>query len=148
MPLAMVLRLRSLPAQTAQAWALACIAEAQALTVLRAVQKGNAPSLIASLATDASAAFKSAAGTAGGVVSGAKADSKFVLYAEYQAAAMEALALAFAGVFCLAGLRFACQSCALTCKLACNLIPLQLLLRRIFYELGPSSACDVQARKV
>ena len=83
--------------QTAQAFSLACIAEAQALTVLRAVQKGNAPSLIASLATDASAAFKSAAGTAGGVVSGAKTGSKFVLYAEYQAAAMEAVALAFGG---------------------------------------------------
>ena len=84
-------------AQTAQAFSLACIAEAQALTVLRAIQKGNAPTLIASLAADASAAFKSAAGTAGGVVSGGKADSKFVLYAEYQAAAMEALALAFTG---------------------------------------------------
>ena len=83
--------------QAAQAFSLVCIAEAQALTVLRAVQKGNAPSLIASLATDASAAFKSAAGTAGGVVSGAKSGSKFVLFAEYQAAAMEAVALAFAG---------------------------------------------------
>lgn len=83
--------------QTAQAFSLACIAQAQALTVLRAVQKGNAPTLIAALATDASAAFKSAAGTAGGVVSGGKADSKFVLYCEYQAAAMETVALAFTG---------------------------------------------------
>ncbi len=65
--------------------------------MLRAVQKGNAPTLIASLATDASAAFKSAAGTAGGVVSAGKADSKFVLYCEYQAAAMETVALAFTG---------------------------------------------------
>lgn len=83
--------------QAAQAFSLACVAEAQALTVLRAVQKGNAPTLIASLATDASAAFKSAAGTAGGVVLAGKADSKFVLYCEFQAAAMEALALAFTG---------------------------------------------------
>ena len=85
--------------QTAQAFLLACIAEAQALTVLRAVQKGNAPSLIASLATDASAAFKSAAGTAGGVVISAKAESKFLLYADYQARAMQALGQAFAGDF-------------------------------------------------
>ena len=83
--------------QTAQAFSLACVAEAQALTVLRAVQKGNAPNLIASLATDASAAFKSAAGTAGGVVATGKADSKFLLFCEFQAAAMEALALAFTG---------------------------------------------------
>ncbi|CAK0784762.1 hypothetical protein CVIRNUC_007966 [Coccomyxa viridis] len=83
--------------QTAQAFSLACIAEAQALTVLRAVQKGNAPSLVASLATDASAAFKSAAGTAGGVVISAKAESKFLLFADYQAKAMEALSQAFAG---------------------------------------------------
>ena len=86
--------------QTAQAFSLACIAEAQALTVLRAVQKGNAPSLIASLATDASAAFKSAAGTAGGVVISAKAESKFLLFADHQAKAMEALAQAFAGESC------------------------------------------------
>ena len=85
--------------QTAQAFSLACIAEAQALTVLRAVQKGNAPSLVASLATDASAAFKSAAGTAGGVVISAKAESKFLLFADYQAKAMEALSQAFAGDF-------------------------------------------------
>jgi hypothetical protein len=123
MPLAMVPRLSPLPAQTAQAWALACIAEAQALTVLRAVQKGNAPSLIASLATDASAAFSSAAGTAGGVVSGAKADSKFVLYAEYQAAAMEALALAFAGVFCSAGVAICMSILCTHLKLACNSFP-------------------------
>ena len=85
--------------QTAQAFSLACIAEAQALTVLRAVQKGNAPSLVASLATDASAAFKSAAGMAGGVVISAKAESKFLLFADYQAKAMEALSQAFAGDF-------------------------------------------------
>ena len=44
--------------QAAQAYALACLAEAQALTVLRACQKGNAPSLIASLSTDTAALFR------------------------------------------------------------------------------------------
>ena len=67
--------------------------------MLRAVKKGNAPTLIASLATDSSAAFASAAGTAGGVIAGTKAESKVVAYAEYQAAVMEALAQAFAGGF-------------------------------------------------
>ncbi|BDA48020.1 probable BRO1 domain-containing protein BROX [Coccomyxa sp. Obi] len=83
--------------QTAQAYALLCIAEAQSLTVLRAIQKGNAPSLIASLAVDAAAAFESAAGTARGVAA-TKADSKFKLYADYQAAVHRAYGQCFAGV--------------------------------------------------
>ncbi|CAL8462981.1 g2515 [Coccomyxa elongata] len=83
--------------QTAQAYALLCIAEAQSLTVLRAIQKGNAPSLIASLAVDAAAAFESAAGTASGVAA-TKADSKFKLYADYQAAVHRAYGQCFAGV--------------------------------------------------
>lgn len=83
-------------AQSAQAYALLCIAEAQSLTVLRAIQKGNAPSLIASLAVDAAAAFDSAAGTARGVAA-AKSDSKFALYADYQAAMHRAYGRSFAG---------------------------------------------------
>ncbi len=84
-------------AQTAQAFALLCVAEAQSLTVLRAIQKGNAPSLIASLAVDAAAAFDSAAGTARGV-GAAKADSKFALYADYQAAVHRAYGRCSAGI--------------------------------------------------
>jgi len=83
-------------AQTAQAYALLCIASAQSLTVLRAIQKGNAPSLIASLAVDAAAAFDSAAGTARGAAA-AKGDCKFVLYADYQAAVHRAYGKSFAG---------------------------------------------------
>jgi hypothetical protein len=44
--------------QASQAYALACLAEAQSLTVLRAIQKGNAPSLVAALAIDTSALFR------------------------------------------------------------------------------------------
>lgn len=65
--------------------------------MLRAIQKGNAPSLIASLAVDAAAAFESAAGTASGVAA-TKADSKFKLYADYQAAVHRAYGQCFAGV--------------------------------------------------
>lgn len=88
-------------AQTAQAYALLCIAEAQSLTMLRAIQKGNAPSLIASLAVDAAAAFDSAAGTARGVAAAAaKSDCKSVLYADYQAAVHHAYGKSFAGAGC------------------------------------------------
>jgi hypothetical protein len=82
--------------QTAQAYALICIAEAQSLTASRAIRKGNAASLVASLSVDAAAAFSAAAGTAQGI-RGAKADCKFVQYAEYQAAVHQAYGLAFAG---------------------------------------------------
>lgn len=88
--------MRVVVSQTAQAYALACIAEAQSLTVLTAIQKGNEASLVASLSADAAAAFTAAAGTARGM-SGGKADSKFALYADYQAAVHQAYALSSAG---------------------------------------------------
>lgn len=112
-------------AQSAQAYALLCIAEAQSLTVLRAIQKGNAPSLIASLAVDAAAAFDSAAGTARGVAA-AKSDSKFALYADYQAAVHWAYGRSFAGtrIRLLSGPaeeRRRPPYAALTCSLPCRL---------------------------
>jgi len=53
--------------QVVQALASFALADAQQLTVLRAVQKGNQPSLIASLAADTAALYAQACGEVGRV---------------------------------------------------------------------------------
>ena len=106
------------PPQTAGAYAELCLADAQAVTVARAVAKGNAPGLIAALAGGAAAAYAAAAAAAaaagarapaaavgaaaapvgaGAGGAGPGAGGKAELYAQYQAAVSQAYAHAFAG---------------------------------------------------
>ena len=106
------------PPQTAGAYAELCLADAQAVTVARAVAKRNAPGLIAALAGGAAAAYAAAAAAAAGAgarapaaakgaaaapagagagCAGPGAGGKAELYAQYQAAVAQAYAHAFAG---------------------------------------------------
>lgn len=64
--------------------------------MLRAVQKGNQPSLISSLASDTALLYRSAAQTAQGVPY-AQSGHKAVAYAQYKATSFQAYAHAFAG---------------------------------------------------
>lgn len=69
--------------------------------MLRAVQKGNAASLITSLSVDAAALYRAAAAAAADAVT-ARADAvaplpKLGLYCEYRAAVLDTYSYCFAG---------------------------------------------------
>lgn len=76
-----------------------CLADAQSLTVLRAIQKGNAPGLIAGLATDTSSLYTEAGNgfRAGASQAGPASSPKLAAYCAYKAACFHATALAFTG---------------------------------------------------
>lgn len=77
-------------------WSL-CLADAQSLTVLRAIQKGNQPSLIAALASDTALLYRQSAQAAQGAPH-ASSGLKVIAYAQYKASTFQAYAHAFAGV--------------------------------------------------
>lgn len=72
------------------------LADAQAITVLRAIQKGNAPSLVSGLAADTSQLYAEGA-TAVQQASQGMPAPKAALYAQWKAAAFSAYLHAFAG---------------------------------------------------
>ncbi|KAK9828236.1 hypothetical protein WJX74_004986 [Apatococcus lobatus] len=76
-----------------------CLADAQSLTVLRAIQKGNAPGLIAGLAADTGSLYTEAEGgfRAGGSQAGPASSPKLAAYCAYKAACFNSTALAFTG---------------------------------------------------
>lgn len=76
-----------------------CLADAQSLTVLRAIQKGNAPGLIAGLAADTSSLYTEAGNgfRAGASQAGPASSPKLAAYSAYKAACFNATALAFTG---------------------------------------------------
>ena len=76
-----------------------CLADAQSLTVLRAIQKGNAPGLIAGLAADTGGLYTEAGNgfRAGASQAGPAFSPKLAAYGAYKAACFNATALAFTG---------------------------------------------------
>lgn len=92
--------------QVLRAYESVCLADAQGITVLRAISKGNAPNLVAELAagsaelyrqaTTASTAAASASAVPRGTA-GAPAPVPLAAYASWKAAAFDAYAFAFAG---------------------------------------------------
>lgn len=82
--------------QAASTFLHICLADAQAITTLRAMAKNNAPSLVASLAVDTAALYRSAA-TAAGQAPFVRQGAKGLQYAEYKAATFRSYACCFAG---------------------------------------------------
>lgn len=73
-----------------------CLADAQSITTLRAMAKNNAPSLVAGLAADTAALYRSAERSARGAPF-SKPAAKAVKYAEYKAAVFQGYACCFQG---------------------------------------------------
>ena len=82
--------------QAAAAYAAICLADAQAITVRRAIVKGNAPGLIAGLAFDTEKLLHNAAAAAD-AVTGTLPTAKARAYIHYQANVHAVVAAAFAG---------------------------------------------------
>ncbi|KAK9868803.1 hypothetical protein WJX84_000981 [Apatococcus fuscideae] len=78
----------------------ACLADAQSLTVLRAIRKGNAPGLVAGLAADTGSLYTAAENgfRAGAAQAGPVASHKLAAYCTYKAVTFNATALAFTGL--------------------------------------------------
>ena len=72
------------------------LADAQSVTVLRAVQKGNAPNLIAGLANETTLLYQSAARYLTHALPGSQS-SKSSAYADWKALVFQAYAFAHAG---------------------------------------------------
>jgi len=92
-----------------QAAAACCLADAQTITVLRAVRKGNAPALIAALARDGADQYQAAAASLAGV-SGAQG-CKLLVYLQWKKAGPSA---AYRTKHCLGmpGFRFGAVPCS------------------------------------
>ena len=82
--------------QALQAFSCLCLADAQSITMYRASEKGNSASLIASLACDTAALYRTAASAAQSVPYSSGA-AKAQRYMQYKAAAFQAYALALSG---------------------------------------------------
>jgi BRO1-like domain len=80
-----------------QAAALCAVGDAQSITVLRAISKGNSSSLIASLARDTGDIYKEGAGA---LISSTKdvSNTKLLTYLQYKQAVFEAYAQIFKGI--------------------------------------------------
>lgn len=84
--------------QVLQGYTQVTLADAQSITVLRAVQKGNAPSLVAALACDTAAMYQAAA-QAFNHFSISSQGSKAAKYAEWKQLVFQGYMYAFTGVF-------------------------------------------------
>lgn len=84
--------------QVLQGYMQVTLADAQSITVLRAVQKGNAPSLVAALACDTAAMYQAAA-QAFNHFSISSQGSKAAKYAEWKRKVFQGYMYAFTGVF-------------------------------------------------
>lgn len=73
------------------------LADAQSITVLRAIQKGNAPSLVASLAHDTANMYQAAAQAFKQVASTSGRSSKAGKYAEWKLLVFQGYMFAFTG---------------------------------------------------
>ncbi len=73
------------------------LADAQSITVLRAIQKGNAPSLVASLAHDTANMYQAAAQAFQQVASSSGMGSKAGKYAEWKLLVFQGYMFAFTG---------------------------------------------------
>ena len=73
------------------------LADAQSITVLRAIQKGNAPSLVASLAHDTANMYQAAAQAFKQVASTSGMSSKAGKYAEWKLLVFQGYMYAFTG---------------------------------------------------
>ncbi len=73
------------------------LADAQSITVLRAVQKGNAPSLVAALALDTANMYQAAAQAFKQIVSTGPMGSKAGRYAEWKLLVFQGYMYAFTG---------------------------------------------------
>ncbi|KAK9798946.1 hypothetical protein WJX73_007519 [Symbiochloris irregularis] len=82
--------------QALAAFSALCLADAQSITVLRAIQKGNQAGLVSSLATDTATMYLSAAQSAQAAPYAAH-NAKCVAYANYKSTSFQAYAHAFAG---------------------------------------------------
>ena len=80
-----------------KALSLLCLADCQHIAVLRAVQKGNQPSLIAAIAEDTAGLYGTALQQALGAGTPAAANSKLAHYLQYKQAHAQAYAHCFAG---------------------------------------------------
>ena len=86
------------------------LAEAQSITVLRAIQKGNAPGLIAGLASDTMQLYQSAAQHLRQALPDSQS-SKSSTYADWQALVFQAYAFAYTGKLGQACCSQACLQC-------------------------------------
>ena len=73
------------------------LGDAQSITVLRAIQKGNAPSLVAALAHDTAILYQAAAQAFKQLVSAGKPGSKPGRYAEWKLLVFQGYMYAFTG---------------------------------------------------
>lgn len=84
--------------QVLQGYTQVTLADAQSITVLRAIQKGNAPSLVAALACDTAAMYQAAA-QAFNHFSINNQGSKAAKYAEWKLLVFQGYMYAFTGLF-------------------------------------------------
>lgn len=84
--------------QVVQGYTQLALADAQSITVLRAIQKGNAPSLIAALAHDTANMYQAAAQAFKQVASTSKLGSKQGRYAEWKLLVFQGYMYAFTGL--------------------------------------------------
>ncbi|GAB4819023.1 hypothetical protein N2152v2_006069 [Parachlorella kessleri] len=84
--------------QVVKALSLACLADCQLLTVLRAVQKGNQPGLIAAIAGDTASLYGSGLQAARSSTAPAAASSKLAHYLRYKELSLQAYAHCFSGL--------------------------------------------------
>ena len=83
--------------QVVQGYTQLALADAQSITVLRAIQKGNAPSLVAALAHDTANMYQAAAQAFKQVASTSKLGSKQGRYAEWKLLVFQGYMYAFTG---------------------------------------------------
>lgn len=88
--------LRAVLLQVLRSHTSLALADAQSITFLRAIQKGNAPSLVAGLAHDTMQLYQTAAQSFSQASAG-RQGSKASKYAEWKALVAQAYAFAFAG---------------------------------------------------
>ena len=101
--------------QVLQGYMQVTLADAQSITVLRAIQKGNAPNLVAALARDTAAIYQAAA-QAFQHFSINNQGSKAAKYAQWKLLVFQGYMYAFTGVFTRQSLSACCLSQVLVCR--------------------------------